>query len=276
MLSYIIGFLAVAVFPTALALFGGHLATLAIADFHKRRLAIGAVWGLAILGIVFAGLQQIGSYRSDQEHDAKVSELQRTANGLQGTVNTSLQRQEYMRGQLESIGLMIGKVGEKSTDPVLGQLAGAIAKMADNARSTNTAASSAKDVHLTLLYRGVPLNGQTIAGGDQPGQLKTPEVQIKNEGTQATGPFSARLYLSAQIAPFMSFWQSFDSDEPGFPGAIFFGGPIPISPQETWSLPSNVLQLMSDTKEPVTAKLKIFYSAAKPAEAAFTIRRSQI
>jgi len=121
LLPYVIGFLAVAVFPLALAGYGGHLATLALADGTKRRRALILVWGLAALGVVFAGLQQIEAYRSDKEHDA-------SQDTLKSKLDTSLQRQEYMRGQLDSIGLMVGKVGEKTTDPAVGQLAGAIIK----------------------------------------------------------------------------------------------------------------------------------------------------
>ena len=131
MLLNIFGFLGVAFFPAILAAIGGHLATLTISDQHSKRLAIRGIWVLAGIGIVLAGLQQILAYHSDKEHDEKTAKLQSTATGLETTLDTTLQRQEYMRGQLESISVMVGKVGEKSSDPVVGQLASAIGKISE-------------------------------------------------------------------------------------------------------------------------------------------------
>jgi len=81
------------------------------------------VWVLACCGVLFAALQQIDAYHSDTEHDSKIT-------NLQSTLNTSLQSEAYMRGQLETIAATIGKLGEKSSDPVTAELASAVAKMA--------------------------------------------------------------------------------------------------------------------------------------------------
>ena len=130
MLSYVIGFFGVALFPAALAGIGGHLATLAITDHRARTKVLALVWVLAGLGVMFAGLQQVLAYRSDRENSSKVSELQSTTTGLRGTLDTSLQQQQYMKGQLESISVMIGKVGEKSADQGMRDLASALSKIA--------------------------------------------------------------------------------------------------------------------------------------------------
>jgi len=59
-----------AVFPLALAGYGGHLATLALqAHSKERRKALFIVWGLAILGVVAFGVSQIFTYRSDRSHE---------------------------------------------------------------------------------------------------------------------------------------------------------------------------------------------------------------
>ena len=115
----------------------------------------------------------MATYKSDQEHDSEQT-------ALQSTLNTSLQRQEYMRDQLDGIGVMISKVGEKSPDPAVGQLAGAIAKMADSAKAASVIPSS--DLHLRVLYEGVGLDNRTIAvctlrSGSRPygsGRCETP------------------------------------------------------------------------------------------------------
>jgi hypothetical protein len=52
---------------------------------------------------------------------------------LRGRLDQSLLTQEYTRGQLDSIGLMVGKLGEARNSPDMKQLATAIAVMAENA-----------------------------------------------------------------------------------------------------------------------------------------------
>jgi hypothetical protein len=143
MLSYVIGFVAVALFPLALAGYGGHLATLAITDPKKQKRAIAIVWALAILGVVFAGLQQWQAYHADKEHDVKQQ-------ALQDKLEASLQLQQYTRGQLDSISLMIGRAGEKTTDPVTRRLAEAVSKMAVSAFNTEQLKAEALSVAAQL------------------------------------------------------------------------------------------------------------------------------
>ena len=110
--------------PLALAGCGGHLATLALADPQRKRRALWLVWGLAAAGVICCALQQIGAYHSDKEHNEEETTLQ-------GKLDASLQRQEYMRGQLDSIGLMLGKIGEKTNDAGLKDFASAISAAID-------------------------------------------------------------------------------------------------------------------------------------------------
>ncbi len=270
MLSYLIAFVAVAVFPTALAALGGHLATLAVLDPKAKRKWIYLVWTLAGLGVLFAGAQQRLSYLSDAEHDKKIVELQDASKGLQSTVNTSAQRQEYMRGQLESIGVMMGKFGEKSCDPAVGQLAGAISKMADGAARP---IAPSKNMNMTLLYENSALNGSALRSHSTDAKTVTlSSFQIKLTGTSSTN-VSVRLYLSAPLNS-TSRWQETTSDEPRFPTALWDGAVLPVSPQETWNTAPLTGAFKGDIKYPINAKLKVFYGADKPSEATFTINKA--
>jgi hypothetical protein len=83
---YIVTFVAVAVFPLALAGVGGHLATIALADDPNRRLrTVLLVWALAITGVVFFGISQVMTYRADFKR-VKTEELFRAG------VNEKLQQ----------------------------------------------------------------------------------------------------------------------------------------------------------------------------------------
>jgi hypothetical protein len=274
-LSYVVSFLSVAVFPLALAGYGGHLATLAITDPKGRKQALLIVWGLAVIGVVCAGLQQIEAYQSDKEHDQKQS-------AVQVKLDTSLQRQEYMRGQLDSIGLMLGKVGEKTPDPAVSQLAGAIIKMADNAKASSPTASVLPDLHLRLSYEGIELNGRSLAvSGDNSKSIKLTEFQIHNGADRATGPVSVRLYFSKPVTPSSPLnvtfpWQATPSDEASFPSAFYSAGTgqIIVNPTETWNWPAFSGQLNEDLDE-ISARLKVFYGSARPLEASFVIHRKK-
>jgi hypothetical protein len=104
MLPYIETFLAVAVFPTALAGVGSHLATLAISD-HKRRLKVVIfVWVLAGFTMLLAALQQIGAYQSDKKHDAEQAAMQTQ---LKDSAIGQAQMQGQMQGKLDTIGSIV-------------------------------------------------------------------------------------------------------------------------------------------------------------------------
>lgn len=92
------------------------------------------VWNLAAVGVVLAGVQQIMTYRADREHERQQQESEQRhkeeQSELKARLESSMQRQEYMRGQLDSIGLMIARLGEGRSDTSLTKLADAIGKMA--------------------------------------------------------------------------------------------------------------------------------------------------
>jgi hypothetical protein len=72
MWPYIITFVAVALFPLALAGYGGHLATLALSEGSRaKKKALAIVWGLAIAGILLFGLSQKIAYNADNARDSK-------------------------------------------------------------------------------------------------------------------------------------------------------------------------------------------------------------
>jgi len=69
---YIFTTLAVAVFPTILAGYGGHLATLALPPgSRKKRNALFIVWGLALGGVLLFIASQIVAYKTDHTKEAK-------------------------------------------------------------------------------------------------------------------------------------------------------------------------------------------------------------
>src|SRR5882757_8892659 len=81
MFPYVLTFIAVAVFPLALAGYGGHLATLALPESSwAKKKALAIVWGLAIIGIALFGISQILSYRSDKARDGKDEEFRADVN----------------------------------------------------------------------------------------------------------------------------------------------------------------------------------------------------
>ncbi|HEU5352085.1 MAG TPA: hypothetical protein VFU55_10850 [Terracidiphilus sp.] len=68
MWPYAVTFIAVAVFPLALAGYGGHLATLALGDGSSRKkIALAIVWGLATCGVIVFGISQIMSYTASTQ-----------------------------------------------------------------------------------------------------------------------------------------------------------------------------------------------------------------
>jgi uncharacterized protein HemX len=103
---YIISLLSVAAFPLAVAAYGGHLAA-KVLDPRERRKALSTVWILAVLGLMLAGLQQVLIYRSDRAHEIQQAALEAKAEAdqqqLRAKLDSSLQRQEDVRKQLDSI-----------------------------------------------------------------------------------------------------------------------------------------------------------------------------
>jgi hypothetical protein len=69
MWPYFVTFVAVAVFPLALAAYGGHLAAIAMPELTRQRRVKLIVWGLALFGTALFGVSQIIAYRSDSKRD---------------------------------------------------------------------------------------------------------------------------------------------------------------------------------------------------------------
>jgi len=130
---YVISFLSVAAFPLAVAAYGGHLAA-KVLDPRERRKALSTVWILALLGLLLAGLQQVLIYRSDRAHELQQGALEAKAEAdqrqLREKLDSSLQRQEDVRKQLDSI-LGFLRAPEPRMDAR--HLADATSKMVENA-----------------------------------------------------------------------------------------------------------------------------------------------
>jgi hypothetical protein len=103
---YIINFLAVAAFPLAIAGYGGHLAA-KVLDKVDRKRALCVVWTLAVLGVVLSGVQQVLVYRSRRADDfreaARAAMDEKDRQQLQLELRTTLQRQDYLRTELDAI-----------------------------------------------------------------------------------------------------------------------------------------------------------------------------
>lgn len=252
-----------------MAVLGGIVSAHAPNKMWQKLIYGGSFVGLGIASIVLI----IGQTRAAEAAQRDAQERQRQ---LQAKLDTSLLAQEYTRGQLDSIGLMMKRVGEKTTDPVVGQMAGAIVKMADNARTFNSAPSTS-EARLQISYEQSELDGRTIEipATLVPQVIQLSEFQIKNVGTHVTGGVTARIYFSRTINS-SGAWEPTPSDEPKFPFACFSGiggGPTIINPQETWNWPAFSGQMIQTLDEPISVKLKVFYGSAKPTEVNFTIRK---
>jgi hypothetical protein len=92
------------------------------------------VYGFAfVLLCVVSMFLTVGQSKEAEKKQTQIQDkADRQEKELRGKLDQSLLSQEYMRGQLDSIGLMIGKLGEAKNNPDLKQLATAVAKMADN------------------------------------------------------------------------------------------------------------------------------------------------
>jgi len=239
----------------------------------KHKWAYGAAFvALGVFSIILIVTQSRATAKEQQEAQEKQRQIQEK-------LDSSRMSQEYMRGQLDSISVMIKKVGEKTTDPVLGQMAVTIARMADNARSSGTSTST-PDAKVQILFEGSELDGRTITLAAKQ-QLALDELNLRNVGGKPTGPVSVRLYFSKQINPVpfngaFGIWEATASDESKFPYAYYggtLGTPPLVNPQETWNWVGFAASLPDGLNEPLRCKVKVFYGAPKPAEANFTFRR---
>jgi hypothetical protein len=140
-MGYVVAFLAVALFPIALAAFGVYLAAIAL-DGKKKIWAFVAIGFIAGFGVLTGALQQLGAYHSDLTHEKRESDAQ-------AKLDNSLEQQAYMREQLDSISLMIGNLRGKSADPIVKQYLDAVAKMAQS----NTASADVLKREVVAIIR---------------------------------------------------------------------------------------------------------------------------
>jgi hypothetical protein len=90
---YVLTTVAVAVFPLALAGYGGHLATLALPEGSKaKHKALILVWGLAICGVVVFGISQVMAYNADAKRSSEDARKSGAELKFQSDVNTKLQK----------------------------------------------------------------------------------------------------------------------------------------------------------------------------------------
>jgi hypothetical protein len=103
---YIINFLAVAALPLAIAGYGGHLAA-KVLDKTDRKRALSVVWTLAVLGVFLSGVQQAFVYRSHKADRLRQAALaakdEKDRQQLQVELRTTLQRENYLRTELDAI-----------------------------------------------------------------------------------------------------------------------------------------------------------------------------
>jgi hypothetical protein len=84
---------------------------------------------IIIIGISTSVLTWKSQANSRTEHERELVAQREQQRVLREKLDQSLLSQQYTKGQLESIALMIGKLGESRSDPSLTKLANAIAKM---------------------------------------------------------------------------------------------------------------------------------------------------
>jgi hypothetical protein len=134
-MSYVLAVLGAAA-TIAMAAYSTHLPT-APSD-RKRVRPLWIIWGLAVLALTLYGADQWLMYKSDRVHEQEEMDRQRLAERqsgeLKARLDDSLRKEEYMRGQLDSIALVVGKFAKTENNSDMRQLARAIEKMAENSK----------------------------------------------------------------------------------------------------------------------------------------------
>lgn len=115
------------------AVWGGIVSARTLPSGRERNMHIAVFSIFGVIGtalIIWSGLRSYDAQKLNSEIQAQ---LRDDLTEARRKMDQSLQRQEYMRGQLDSIGLMVGKIREKSVDPGLKDLATAVSKLAERA-----------------------------------------------------------------------------------------------------------------------------------------------
>ena len=274
MVADLLAYVLLGVVQVATAVWGGIVSALTIPAGAERRFHVGTFVALGLFGcalIVWSGLRTFDTQRAS---NSAQSQLQEDLGKARDGMNQSLRRQEYMRGQLDSISLLVGRASEKSADPVLGQFAGAIAKMATNAK--NTMAETGVSA-LRIVAEGKELRGRTFSY-DNAGIARLPEIMIANDGPDTTsGPVIIRLFANGAVhfCGGGGLWQpmSSSSDEE-YQVELDASSNWRINAGEVWHAGTVCLQANDEKKPPAPVRLllKTFYGAQKPLDTQFSIR----
>jgi hypothetical protein len=124
-------YLLLGVIQVCTAVWGGIVSARSIPDGRERNNHIVAFVFLGLIGLAITVWSGLRSYDSQQASNAAQAALRGEVSNAGRRLEQSLQRQEYMRGQLDSIGLMVGKLGQRTNDPALNTVAEAVKRMAD-------------------------------------------------------------------------------------------------------------------------------------------------
>ncbi|MBP7527134.1 MAG: hypothetical protein KA801_04380 [Syntrophorhabdaceae bacterium] len=123
----------------ATAVYGGIASTKKNSKDKTKKIMIFA--GLGVLGIALILVSGVRTYDAQKANEKVQADLRQQVQATNDKLSQSLISQEYMKGQLNSIGTVMSKIGEKSPDPVIGQMANTISKLAGN----TTASSKEKE-----------------------------------------------------------------------------------------------------------------------------------
>lgn len=120
----------------ATAMWGGIVSARSLPAGRERTVHVAFFVVLFCVGmslIVWSGGR---AYHAQEANDKAQKKLQADLDAARGKLDQSLLAQEYMKGQLNSIGIIMGKLGD-SGSPALKQLASAVEHMAQsNAQAT--------------------------------------------------------------------------------------------------------------------------------------------
>ena len=127
LLSVILGF-----FQLALAGLGIYVSLKPQPEKRHSRL-IGSFILLGLASVLIGIWQQ---YQNQQKLIRQENERRTETKNLQDSLNQSRNEQAYMKGQLNSLSLVAGKISQSVSDPGIKQMAGAIEKMAQSIAQT--------------------------------------------------------------------------------------------------------------------------------------------
>jgi pimeloyl-ACP methyl ester carboxylesterase len=157
-------------------------------------------------------------------------------------------------------------------DPRYTRFATALSKEVLNTSSARTSHPAIKILHANKDLQGRLIN--TSGRSDVLNGLVIPAFQLQAD--QLVRILSVRLYLSEGDARWNGPWEPTRSDEEQFPIEFFWAARMEISPHETWNTPEFIVQRNRGKpfSRKLSARIKVFYGADKPAVADFTLHNN--